>query len=63
MKPFIISDDPPEEARKAGMVCELVQTKHPSAGGPVAIAWFRDYEDALFVQRILTAFLFPKPAR
>lgn len=46
MKRFITSINLPPSKRKADYRAEVIDTRHPSDGGPVAVAWFRSIEQA-----------------
>ena len=46
MKRFLISKNLPPAKKREGYKVEIVDSKHLSDGGPVAIAWFRSMEEA-----------------
>lgn len=56
MERFILTTDLDKAERKQGYVAEIIDLRHPSDGGPVAIAHCKDMEDA---ERILRALQLP----
>ena len=46
MPRFITSTHLPPSLKRKGFAAEVVDTQHPSDGGPVAVAWFFSLRDA-----------------
>lgn len=46
MKRFVVSTRLPKFYRDQGFRAEIIDRKHPSDGGPVAIEWFNTKEEA-----------------
>jgi hypothetical protein len=55
MEKYIITTDLDKSEKKQGFVAELIDLRHESDGGPVAIAWFKDRAEADKVQRAFRA--------
>jgi hypothetical protein len=56
MDRFIISDKPDKQYKQVGLNYELIDMQHESDGGPVAIAWFAEKEEA---ERALRVYRLP----
>lgn len=46
MKRFVVSTKLPRFYRDQGFKAEIIDRKHPSDGGPVAIQWFKTQAEA-----------------
>ncbi|MFK3607890.1 hypothetical protein PVE_R2G0585 [Pseudomonas veronii 1YdBTEX2] len=46
MKRFVVSTKLPKFYRDQGFKAEIIDRKHPSDGGPVAIEWFKTQAEA-----------------
>jgi hypothetical protein len=55
MQRFVVSTKLPKFHRDQGFRAEIIDRKHPSDGGPVAIQWFKTKADADTALRLFAA--------
>ena len=55
MDKYVVSENLPPEMKRAGMAYEIVDRKHWSDHGPMAVAWLQNQNDAANLARVLNA--------